>query len=204
MFTATIQIRLVGTSPLMMCRITDAAMQQMINKSRSSIKVKESRDPRDIAGELLYAVEGKPFLPKSNLRAAVIQAGTYMKVGKKQLTNKETSIIPSFFHITTERAMLVHPDDAKKPAAWEVDMRPITLQSGGKDIAIRPRIDVWACDVEASFDPDEVNDSTIRTLFDYAGTKIGVGVFRIERKGDFGQFRVDGWKVTKKDAKKAA
>ena len=116
MFTATIQIRLVGTSPLMFCRITDAAMQQMINKSRSSIKVKESRDPRDIAGDLLYAIDGKPYLPKSNIRAAVIQAGTYIKVGKKQLTNKETSIIPSFFHITTERAMLVHPDDAKKPA----------------------------------------------------------------------------------------
>lgn len=204
MFTGKIQMRLVGTSPLMFCRITEAAMQQMLNKSRSSLKVKESRDPRTIAGELLYTHDGKPYVPKSNLRSAIIQAGTYIKVGKKQLTNKETSIIPSFFHLTTERAILVHPDDPARVVDWEVDMRPITLASGGKDIAVRPRIDVWSCEVEGSYDPDEVNDATIRTLVDYAGTKIGIGVFRVERKGDFGQFRVDSWRVSKGEKAKAA
>lgn len=196
MFSHTINIKLVGISPLMFSRITEAAMEQMRTKSRSSIKVKEDRDPRDVAKDLLFEDEKGIYLPKAYIRAAVIQAGVFTKAGKKQLTNSETSIIPAGLKIVTEKCYLYNPDPKKK-LAWEVDMRPITLASGGKDVAVRPRIDVWAADVEAMIDPEIISEGVARLLFDDAGLKVGVGVFRVERKGDYGQFRIDEWKVIK-------
>jgi hypothetical protein len=38
----------------------------------------------------------------------------------------------------------------------------------------------------------------VRNLIDDAGSKVGIGDFRPERKGPFGRFKVTSWKIVEK------
>lgn len=49
----------------------------------------------------------------------------------------------------------------------------------------------WSCELEVSFDQNNLTAEQIINILNYAGFKIGVGGFRKEKKGTYGLFHVD-------------
>jgi hypothetical protein len=83
-----------------------------------------------------------------------------------------------------------------EPAEWEVDSRPIVNPSTkGRRLTHRPRFDRWRVTFTLEVDAAMFDPKFVRQLVDDAGTRIGLGDFRPDRKGPFGKFKVVRWDV---------
>lgn len=185
----TIKATIVGVAPLICNKFTDACALAVSNGT-SAVMVGSKPPPREQASARLYtSSEGRPVLPGVNLMRAVINAGSFVKSGKSKLTTLRSSVIPAGIAITEIELPLL-------PGKWEVDSRSVVIPStGGRIMAHRPRFDEWRVSFTLEVDETMFSESIARDLLDLAGKRIGVGDFRPERKGPFGRFRVDLWKL---------
>jgi hypothetical protein len=184
-----IEARITGVSPLLMNRFHEAA-QAAVASGTSSVVRGDRGTPREQATPKLYTdASGRPVIPGPNLLAAIIDAGKWIKSGKSKLTTARSSLIPA-------GVAVAEVDLPVAPARWEVDSRPVVVPStGGRILSHRPRFDVWAIAFTLVLDEALFGERVARELVDIAGQRVGLGDFRPARKGPFGRFRVDAWKV---------
>lgn len=84
--------------------------------------------------------------------------------------------------------------ELRSPKPWEVDLRQGRNPNGGELVVLcRPRFDEWEFTVNVTIDTRQIAEQTMRELFDIAGVRCGLGDFRPNRKGIFGQFIVEKW-----------
>ena len=196
-----IEITIEGITPLICNRFTEAAERSVSQDSTSSLKG-DKGTPREQAEPKCYRNKSAQFvIPGTNIFRSIIDAGKYLKNGKSKITTQKTSLIPSFSAMETIDAVICNGD--KKPVKdFEVDSRSVVIPStGGRIMAHRPRFDCWSCAFEIALDEKDCSSKLFRTLVDYAGSKVGLGDFRPDRKGPFGKFKVIHWKesVTKSE-----
>lgn len=193
---STINVKIQGTTPLLMNRFTDEA-EMKVSSGVSTVAIGKKGTPREQAEKKAYMDEkGMLYIPGPNIFSCLIQAGKFFKQGKVKVTTTKNSLVPAGMAVREIVCSLCTKE-------WEVDSRSVVIPAtGGRIMAHRPRLDEWA--VSFSLDVDDAMFTTefVRQLVDDAGRKIGLGDFRPDRKGPFGKFVVVGWEVEK--AKKAA
>jgi hypothetical protein len=184
-----INVTVEGISPLLMHCFTDEAQQAMQKTSKSSIK-KGAELPRDIAETHLYKDnDGNIAIPSNMMFSSIMSAGIYHKLGKKQITTRDSSLVPAGIEIEAMFIPVV-------PWEWEVDSRPIFNQKANvRAMAHRPRFDKWSLTFVLKVDNEMFSANVVRDLVDDAGKKCGIGAFRPNRKGPFGKFVVTFWEV---------
>lgn len=138
--------------------------------------------------------DGTVHLPVANLYSALVAAGKYVRLdGKRQISTNDATILPGLMTIETQVIPLV--DDKGKPVRWETDIRQGRNPNGGEAVCIvRPRMDEWNFQVDITIHTSQITELLIRSLFDIAGSRIGLCDFRPARKGTFGRFVVNGWR----------
>jgi hypothetical protein len=186
--TARVEVKVEGTYPLLLDAWNAESEASVDKASRSGQNVKGVETPRDVAGKRLYVdSEGTPIFPAENLFSGIVAAGIFQKVGTMKLTTRDSSLIPGALRI-------MEPTIPIKPGKWEVDKRRAVNQKVKAAInAIRPRFDKWSLEFTIEFDTDLLHPNTVRQLVDDLGKRIGIGVFRPQRKGPFGTFKVTKW-----------
>lgn len=191
-----ITVTIEGISPLLMNRFTEEAELSVSNGRSKATKAKKG-DPREQATPKAYVDEdGFLYIPGQNIFASIIQAGTFFKAGKVKCTTQKSSLIPAGIILETMICSL----DTKE---FEVDSRRVVIPStGGAIMAHRPRLDSWKTTFSLLTDDDMFEPDFVREIVDAAGSKVGLGDYRPQRKGPFGRFVVTSWKVEKE--KKAA
>jgi hypothetical protein len=144
--------------------------------------------PREEAAGRAYADDkGQLYLPGANLFAALIAAGVFHKIGRRQVTTRDTSLIPA--GVTIEELVCPLGTDH-----FEVDSRSVVNQTTrGRIMCHRPRLDKWRVSFTLDVDTTVFDPRLVRAVLDDAGKKIGVGNFRPARKGPFGKFVVVAW-----------
>lgn len=196
-----VNVVLYGVRPLFMNRMSMEALEGLRDKTKKKPKAAGAPDPQEEAAAKVYTVDGKPVLPVENLMSCLIEAGKFIRLdGKRQLSTSTSSILPGYLHITTSVLWLREPETGDPPswgiASWKYDLRQGRNPNGGEAVAIvRPRFDKWAVAFQISVNTDAMPLDTYRRLFDQAGLAVGIGDYRPQRKGIFGQFRVDRWEV---------
>lgn len=181
-----------GVTPLLMNRMTDEQLLALHTKEKR--KFTAPKEPREAAGLKVYQTrDGRPYLPTENFMACLIAAGVYIKLdGKRQMSTAKSTLLPGF--LTVEDPYLPLLDGEGKPAVWEVDMRQGRNPNGGEAVCIvRPRFDTWSLAASLLIDADSIGENAIRELVDIAGSRIGLGDFRPQRRGIFGKFKVTRW-----------
>ena len=153
--------------------------------------------PREAAEPKLHQVDGWPVIPANCFMACCINAGVLIRLdGKRQVSTSKATHLPGFFSIEEPYAKL-YTKDGKKPK-WEVDIQRGVNPNGGELVAvIRPRIDEWRFTFHVMCDFDTLGETSIRELVDKAGMSMGLLDFRPNKKGIYGKFVVDKWKVAK-------
>ncbi len=180
-----------------MNRFTEAAERAVSGTHKSAMTSGDKGTPREQAEPKCYKnKDGYLFIPGPNAFRCIIDAGKFLKSGKSKITTQKSSLVPSFLSIEElECAITVNGARTKD---FEVDSRSVVIPStGGRIMAHRPRLDVWTLNFTLALDEKEADESITRTLVDYAGSKIGLGDFRPDRKGPFGKFKVILWEVSK-------
>ncbi|MGP1681195.1 MAG: hypothetical protein ACTS8S_02565 [Giesbergeria sp.] len=196
MFT-TINCSIEGTSPLLLNNFTDEAQMAASNGTRAST-VGSKGTPREQAERKLYkSNDGGFIMPQPNLFRCVIDAGKYFKAGKSKVTTMQSSLIPACLDIEGVEIPII----AKEP--WEVDTRAVRIPStGGRILAHRPKFNNWRLTFTMRLDDSVMSPELLREIIDAAGSRIGLGDFRPDRKGPFGKFVVVMWDREDNDPKK--
>ena len=180
-----------GTTPLLMNRFGEDGEVAVGSGTRPTFQG-DKGSPRDQASKKTYAdAEGNLYIPGTNIFRSIIDAGIFHKVGRKQLTTRDTSLIPAGCFVED----LVCALGTKE---WEVDSRSVVNPSTkGRIMCHRPRLDKWSMSFTLDIDTSVFDPKLIRAVLDDAGKKIGLGDFRPQRKGPFGRFVVTQWQEIK-------
>lgn len=184
-----IDVTVQGIAPLMM----DAFSNELLIKGPKSTSGKEELDPKVQAENRLYKdKDGTIIWPVNNLLSCIIDAGRFIKIGKRQLSTRDTTTVTSFLRITDNYIPI------KSEHGWRVHAGGVTNQATkGKHVCFRPLFDDWQFSFTLDVDPKEASLNTVRELIDRAGKSIGIGVMRPSRKGAYGQFKVISWAAHK-------
>lgn len=152
--------------------------------------------PREQAEPKLYRDRsGYLVVPGPNIFSGLIAAGKFHKVGKTKVTTAKSSLIPAGIRIPDVECPLTNNGESRRTeTTWEVDSRPIVNPAtSGRRLCHRPRLDKWQIVFHLNIDANMFDPKFVRQLIDDTGSKIGIGAFRLDRKGPFGAFKVIRW-----------
>lgn len=193
-----IHVSIQGVTPLLMNRFTEEA-EVKVSSGVSAVSIGSKGTPRDQAQKKAYSDEkGNLYIPGPNIFACLIQAGKYHRNGKSKVTTMKSSLVPAGMAIVE----LVCPLGTKD---FEVDSRSVVIPAtGGRIMSHRPRLDQWSLSFILEVDETMFSPEFVRQIVDDAGRKVGLGDFRPDRKGPFGKFVVNAWKIEKESKLRAA
>jgi len=173
----TIQVKITGTSPLLMHRYPEVAIEAIDKKTAAEqAELAAYRDPE--THEL--------YLPGVAVQRALVSAATYSKGKGRASLQKPTA---ACVLISPERLSL-------HTRTYVVDSRPVVMPATkGRILRHRPRIDTWSASFALEYDDTLLKAIEVRRIVDDAGLRIGLLDFRPERKGPFGRFHVVAWET---------
>ena len=178
-----------GITPLLCQRYTPEAALAATEGTRGSSAAADRGTPREIAESRLYLDDkGKPCIPQPNLLRSIVDGGSFHKIGKKQVTTKESSMIYSCLDVVGVTIPIIH----KQP--WSVDAVPVVIPATkGRILCYRPRFDDWRLDFEMELDLTIMTAKFMRAVVDDAGKRCGLGDRRPAKKGPYGRYIVVHW-----------
>lgn len=185
-----IEIELTGVSPLIINKFTDAAAQAATDGVRGSSAGQERLSPReDCESRLHIGQNGEPCIPSYMMMASVAEGGKFEKIGKAQVTTKDSSLLYGCLEIEEIEIYIIHV----RP--WDVFQKDIRNPSTkGRMLRYRPIFYDWKLRFTMRLDTSVMNEKTLRRIIDHAGTKKGLGDFRPGCKGPYGKYVVTHWK----------
>lgn len=175
----TIEIRLVGDSPLICHAWSQKAKQEMLDKQMKKAKsAKEAKDPERCYRESMYYLPDNktPGFPSVAFKNAAVDACSHVE----GVTKVEAR---GAFHIVGDMVKL-----EGKPSMRE-DM--VRIGMGTADIRHRAEFRQWSVKITVRFNANVLSAEQIVNLFNTAGFAIGVGEWRPQRDGSFGMFHVE-------------
>ena len=192
-----ISVTVDGLTPVIFDRFYNALLE---GKTPGTTNKGEELPPIEQAQARLYLdKKNKPYIPSTYLLAAVIDAGRFIKIGKRQLSTRDGTVVTSFLSLIGTDYPIVSRE------GWRVDARGIVNQvTKARVMCYRPLFDDWRISFGIDLDTSEAKPSTARELVDRAGRAIGIGVMRPSRKGPYGQFKVIEWVEKREELQQAA
>lgn len=182
-----IRLRLIGTEPLFMNRMSAKAKQVLLVGSKKKTTAEKANIKHDPMREFVDAMDrnmatGPTALLqridaiKSSMCEAAIETEGLTKTGTQRLLFLPGEKTP-FYGVPQLRMDITrNADPGRTP-----------------DVRTRPFFPQWGCEVEVQYIMPQLNQHAVVTLLSNAGVLIGLGDFRQGKgKGCYGQFRVIG------------
>ena len=178
-----IQVEIKGMSPLLM----NSAKAMIDSALGAEMQVKTKKyDPKEEAEKVAHRNSaGKLFVPSTAVRAAMINASSFKKIGKYAAK----SIVSAAVYIPEPELIL----DKQK---YEVDARTVVIQRN-RVVKFRPIIKDWKLKFEILYNEDLIDEKFIKMILTEAGQRIGLLDFRPQKTGSFGMFTISSWKPAK-------
>jgi hypothetical protein len=174
----TVNVTLIGDTPLIVHRWSEKAKKQMLDKQMKKASAgKEAKDPERDFRESLYVLEDGTYgFPIIGFKAAAVTActsiGSMTKVAARQA-----------FHVDGEFAVI----EGDEPQMRE-DM--VRVGMGTADIRYRGEFKNWWTTISVKFNANVMSAEQILNLMQTAGFAVGVGEWRPEKDGQYGRFHV--------------
>lgn len=174
----TMNLTLIGDSPLISHKWSDKAKKQMLDKQmKRAGQAKLAKDPEEDFRESLYQYRskfGKYGFPTVGFKAAAVSACRF--------ADMKMTAARGAFHINGEMV----------PIEGEPTMREdmVRVGMGTADIRYRGQFDPWKAHITIRFNNRALSAEQIVNLFNVAGFGVGVGEWRPEKDGSYGMFHV--------------
>lgn len=174
---ATVQVCLIGDSPLICHAWSHKAKQAMLDKQmKKGRQAKEAKDPERDFQESLYKLPDGGFgFPAVAFKAAMVGACRFVE-------NMKMTEARGAFHILGE---MIPIDGTPTPRE---DM--VRVGMGTADIRYRGEFKTWRAVLDISYNQSAISAEQIVNLLNVAGFGVGVGEWRPERNGSYGRFHV--------------
>lgn len=183
-----------GKSSLIMHNFSAKSKRQMLEAMQGVKKVKTVRDPNADYQDAFYRiadVDGKDRygFPAVGFKSAIVSAARFFD---KSIT------------MTTLR-QLIFVEGVRTPGdnqeLVEIFGSPIMREDvvrvgmGTADLRYRPEFPEWNALLSVKFIDSSISAESVLSLIGAAGLGVGVGEWRPEKSGQYGQFEVDGDKI---------
>lgn len=171
-----VEIKLVGTSPLISHRWSDKAKEMMLAKQTKRASIGRAvKDPHQDYLDSLYPFPSGGYgFPAIAFKSAAVRAGTY--------SDQKMTFLRGAFHV---RGELIKIDG--EPSMRE-DM--VRVGNGVADIHYRGQFVDWKTILPVEYNSRAITLEQLANLFMIAGFSVGVGEWRPERNGAYGTFKV--------------
>lgn len=175
-------VRIIGTSPLIEHKFSEKAKREMLEKQqKKAAKKKEARDPdAEFEASLYRNKEGKVAFPALAVKTAIVGAARFVD-------GLPMTILRGALFIRGEE-----PDfliEVKYPAGGLVKREDVVrIGMGSSDLRYRGEITGWSMDLPIEYDADVLSPEQILNLLQKAGFAQGLGEWRPERGGMNGTF----------------
>lgn len=189
-----LEITVIGTAPLMICRFSEKAMEQMMatQSAGSTARTKRARVARDFDADFNGArhvsTEGWDGIHAAAFRNGMISACRL--VGFKMTIAKMAVFVTpdGFDRVDGVPLVRIHGDE---PVRRIMHTRNAT---GVIDLRARPAWDRWRCNLRISYDADQFTATDVVNLLHRVGAQVGVGEGRPDSRSSagmgFGTFRL--------------
>lgn len=183
------KIKIKGTTPMMQHKMTKEALFSLLGTKGSKKKDKEELTPREIAESHAYkSTDGTFYFPSEYIAGAFAHvAGDYKQKNSARKSYK--SVAKGIFRPMSETIFL-KTDDGKSINSFEVDIRKATNHQKGAVAVCRPRFDRWNAEFEVQIDDEIISPQVTLEILNDSGKRAGIGSYRVQRGGYFGQFQV--------------
>ena len=183
---AVIRYRITGISPQLM-----NSPASMLTPTPTGARAKTVPSPEREAENGAYRLpDGALYFPTLAFRQALIDAGTGRRIGKRGASSVLTGsvFLPDGVGMETP---LVDPDTSEPLRDYVVDVQRAVIRTTKAGVVrARPRLDRWAADIAFEYDDSFFPGELLTEVFALAGTTIGVGNYRPQKRGIFGRFQV--------------
>lgn len=172
----TLLIRLKGITPLIVNRFDPLLL---LNPDPNA-KRKPREDPADIVRRKLYDYPGGGFgFPSIGLKIAMVAAG-------QRFMGERRTELYGVFAIQQELLEI---------EATGYEVRSDRVIVGGKskvaDVRFRPAFQPWSMQVPITYITNFIDPDSLINLVRLAGLTVGIGEWRLDRKGSFGTFEIE-------------
>lgn len=187
------QITLVGDSPLIVHAWSHKAKRAMLDKQTKVAKgAREAKDPRaDFEASMYRLADGGYGFPSVGFKASAVTAGTSVagltKIQARQafhVVGEDVDVVGAF-EGSVSRVNLVRIEG--QPQMREDLVR---VGMGTADLRYRAEFPEWRAKILVRYNANVLSESQILNLINTAGFAVGIGEWRPERDGAYGQFHV--------------
>lgn len=170
-------VNIKGETPLLTNRFGEKARQKIEDKQQKKAKgAREARVPEEEFMDACHVLPGGGYgFPAVGIKKALVVAGGRFADEKMTHLRGVINIMGDIIPIIT-------------PAPPKMRTDTVRLQTGVTSIAYRPQFDPWAMEIPVRFNASIISDAQILNLFQIAGFAVGLGAWRPECNGVFGQF----------------
>lgn len=190
------EVELEGTTPLLHHRMPEEDLLGLLGTKIKLAKDNEVKTPREIAERYAYKNEdGTFYIPHSYLAGSFREAASDYKAGNKSRKSLK-AIAGGIFRIEQPNLNLID-DSGDQINSFEVDIKKGTNHQKGAVAICRPRFDRWKTRFTVSINESIITPSTAQKILQDAGSRVGIGAFRVSKGGYHGQFIVTKWKQIK-------
>jgi hypothetical protein len=179
------QVRIKAITPYMQHRMDDKSLAEW-EKTRGPIIERDGLAKDDLTRAEFHCYrdeQGNCYMPTEQIRQALIAGGTYMKSKVGASSKSMKYIVASSFMIPEEGILLPNFDKIDKRSAVNRNVK-------ARIIVIRPKWSTFDVHFRLDVREDSITEETIKQLFYYAGSHVGIGSYRPANTGLFGQFEL--------------
>lgn len=173
----TIELTLIGDSPLICHAWSEKAKRQMLEKQmKKAAQAKAAKDPEQDYRDSLYPFPGGGYgFPNIGFKASAVDACSHVADITKVLAR-------GAFHIDGELTK-IHGEPSMREDMVRVGM-------GTADIRYRGQFVDWRVTLMVKINLAVLSPEQVINLFNVAGFAVGVGEWRPQRDGSYGRFHV--------------
>lgn len=183
-------VPLRGTSSLIVHNFSSKSKRQMLEKMQGKKAIKVNRDPESDYQEAFYRIadaDGKERygFPAVGFKSAIVSAARFFD---NSITMKALRQLIFIEGIRT-------PADAQELV--EIFGSPVMREDvvrigmGSTDLRYRPEFPEWRAMLSVKFIESSISQESVLSLINAAGLGVGVGEWRPETSGQYGQFTID-------------
>lgn len=172
-------VRIIGVTSLLTNRFSEKSIEQIESKQKHEAKgPREARDPdADFQAACHVVSPGVYGFPSAGIKKALVAAGG-------RFADEKMTHLRGVLNITEPLIVIDGPEPKMRTD-------PVRLRGAGFTVAYRPEFNPWAMTIPIVYNAAIISPAQVLNLFQIAGFSIGIGSWRPESNGSFGQFALD-------------
>jgi hypothetical protein len=180
-----VDIPIVGTSPLLVHRFSEKAKRIMLDAMQGRKSPKEAKNPSEEYEAAFYRFkDGGYGFPVVAFKAATVDAANFYGRDVTKVGLRASIFFEGEVGVDGEQLARIEGEPRMREDV-------VRVGRGGTDLRYRPIFHEWKTSLKVVYVRSALTRDSLLALIDAAGMGIGVGEWRPQKDGTFGQFKLD-------------